>query len=764
MPNKVLRHMPLVALMIGIVIQFYGLFAGQVIFWGVPLLQFYPWRSLAFELAASGELPLWNPWVGSGAPLLANLQTAVFYPPNWLYLIIPTEYAMGIGGLLHLVWAGLGMVVYLRQLEIGWEGQGVGSLSFVLGGYVVGRFSFLTLVSAVAWLPWLLWSLEGLLKTIHLRQAIGKDFVVFSGVVAMQLLAGHAQTSFYSLVMAGMYTLFRLSQMHNGGDLRDATTKLLVPLAGVMSGIMIAMIQLAPTLELMLNSQRVGGLTIDEALAYSFWPWRFLTLFSPNVFGSPATGDYWGYGAYWEDAVFCGLLTTIMGGQSAIRWIRERAEPKPVLAVKLVPFFWLMVIIGLFLALGKNNPVFVWMFDHIPGFDVFRAPTRWSLLAVFGIVVLGAIGIDGWRTSESGLFWTRLATAAGLSFFIAAGAAPFLVGTLIDDTLLRATVRLGLSIMFLGTLALLLPQAERNPRFRPWWGMIALALLGLDLVSAHWGLNPTTSANLYRYPSQSATVLADYLQKGRVVYLPSDEYDVKFDIFFDLKDLHPDGENHWINVREAMLPNTAQIAGVRSASNDDPLQIGSFQAHLAAVEDLPSSKQVEALQQMGVSLLMSPDQRSDLRIVNRIGQVNVYEVPLTWPYAQLAACEYQSNGSLACAPDKDGTVIITRRAANTIEVNVYSEDESFLLLLETAYPGWIAHVDGTRSPMWIANSMFQVYEIAAGDHEVVIRYRPLSLSIGAGGSAIGMLILALVTWPRTRGSQIPHINRANPGA
>jgi hypothetical protein len=70
-------------------------FAGRVLFWGVPLLQFYPWQQFAAEMWRSGNVPLWNPFVGNGAPLAANLQSAVFYPLNILYLLLPVERAMG---------------------------------------------------------------------------------------------------------------------------------------------------------------------------------------------------------------------------------------------------------------------------------------------------------------------------------------------------------------------------------------------------------------------------------------------------------------------------------------------------------------------------------------------------------------------------------------------------------------------------------------------------------------------------------------------
>ena len=82
------------------------LFNGEVLFWGTPLLQFWPWHKLVKEALLQGEWPLWNPLLGNGAPLLANLQSAVFYPPNLIYLLMPVEQALTLSVILHLILAG----------------------------------------------------------------------------------------------------------------------------------------------------------------------------------------------------------------------------------------------------------------------------------------------------------------------------------------------------------------------------------------------------------------------------------------------------------------------------------------------------------------------------------------------------------------------------------------------------------------------------------------------------------------------------------
>lgn len=70
------RWLPLVLLLLTIGALFYRLLLGDVLFWGLPSLQFYPWRHFAMGEFAAGRFPLWNPYNGAGAPLLANYQSS----------------------------------------------------------------------------------------------------------------------------------------------------------------------------------------------------------------------------------------------------------------------------------------------------------------------------------------------------------------------------------------------------------------------------------------------------------------------------------------------------------------------------------------------------------------------------------------------------------------------------------------------------------------------------------------------------------------
>jgi len=81
-PKLVKLIPPIVITLVPLLLFWRLVFAGEVLYWGVPLYQFYPWHTLVVEAIRSGHLPLWTDLLGNGTPLLANHQSATFYPPN----------------------------------------------------------------------------------------------------------------------------------------------------------------------------------------------------------------------------------------------------------------------------------------------------------------------------------------------------------------------------------------------------------------------------------------------------------------------------------------------------------------------------------------------------------------------------------------------------------------------------------------------------------------------------------------------------------
>src|SRR6185436_16693139 len=64
-------------------------------------LTFLANRAYGFGEIAKGHLPAWNPYQLCGFPFIASLQSAIFYPPNLLFCVLPVQHAFIASALLH---------------------------------------------------------------------------------------------------------------------------------------------------------------------------------------------------------------------------------------------------------------------------------------------------------------------------------------------------------------------------------------------------------------------------------------------------------------------------------------------------------------------------------------------------------------------------------------------------------------------------------------------------------------------------------------
>jgi hypothetical protein len=102
------------------------------------------------------------------------------------------------------------------------------------------------------------------------------------------------------------------------------------------------------------------------------------------------------------------------------------------------------------------------------------------------------------------------------------------------------------------------------------------------------------------------------------------------------------------------------------------------------------------------------------------------------------AAALRSTGS-----DGTGTAEFVADEPEHVVVRVRASAPGFLFLADEYFPGWTATVNGEPHAIVRANHTFRVVEVPAGESEVVFRYRPLSLGIGA---AISVAAILLFVW------------------
>src|SRR5690606_16999084 len=139
---------------------------------------------------------------------------------------------------------------------------------------------------------------------------------------------------------------------------------------GLALGAGVAAVQLLPTAELLRTSQRSGGVDFDFAMNFSYAPARALNFLAPNVFGNPGDGSYITEGAFFEDAVYIGLLPLVAALAAVIGWVirRFRSNLETPSYFATVPFWTVIVVMAFVFALGENTGIYPFLFNNIPTF------------------------------------------------------------------------------------------------------------------------------------------------------------------------------------------------------------------------------------------------------------------------------------------------------------------------------------------------------------------------------------------------------------
>ena len=405
---------------------------------GVDALTYFTpyWAYRMAELRA-GLVPLWNPYLFLGVPFLANPQAAVLYPLHWPLSWLSAEQALVWSALLH-AWLAAGFTYTFgrRTLHLSRLAAWLAALIFGLGGFTLARVENINQLNALAWLPALLWLYDETARAAGRRSRVrwGSALAV---AIALQLLAGHTQTTFVNMVGLGLWAGWSVlaalwarrrrsggaearegcgdgeTRGHGDGETRrhgDGETRrhgntetgrwgdgadvrlrdYLLPLLAIIPGLLLAAAQLLPTLELNGLGLRTGGLPYRQAVSFSLRPRLLAQSFLPpfggglaGAFGSEGYAEFVGY------VGIAALMLAFIGLSLLWRRTADGARPQRNIQRSTV-----LAASGFLLALGAYNPLYYLLWRVVPGFDLFRAPARWLALYALGMAALAGFGLD----------------------------------------------------------------------------------------------------------------------------------------------------------------------------------------------------------------------------------------------------------------------------------------------------------------------------------------------------------------------------------
>jgi len=348
------------------------------------LIYFLPVREQVGQALREGRWPLDDPLEATGMPLMADPQTAVMYPPTWMFAFLPAKLAYSLSVFVAFSLAGAGMYLYLRRVRLDRTPAAFGAVALAFGGFMVGHRVHLAVVNTAAFLPWGLWCIE------LLRRRPRASFAAAVPVMFLALTAGHWPTLIHMGLVLTVYFLFRARPFWR--------SIAVVAAAGVLAAALAAP-QIAVTSELLTQAtrSRIGYSTAGEN---SFHPAAAVLALFPLLMGNRTPNfypqSYWGPWHLCEMLGYVGLVTLVLAGAGAWRLFRRPRGGQPVEAeacreLRGVVRAWVWIGVGALLwMLGYYLPTYR-LVHAIPVLGMVRCPARMVLAADAALATLAAV-------------------------------------------------------------------------------------------------------------------------------------------------------------------------------------------------------------------------------------------------------------------------------------------------------------------------------------------------------------------------------------
>jgi hypothetical protein len=576
-----------------------GFLADRVFHYGDWTVYFIPLRDHLVTAWRSGDLfPFW--WSGTlgGFPVAANPQYGLFYPPHWILSLLPLGFGLTLLTWAHMVWGGLGMSTLLR-------GRGARRATAILGGVIyigagpmVSVGSAVNLALALAWLPWILhWFPLGVEATgVRARRAAAV-------ALAAMFLTGGVEALIWTVLLLPFWTYGSSRVFLGPGPGLGLAPPLGRRVGPVLTGLtviggmalMLAAVQLLPTLELIGNSTRLAGANPVEAARFLATPGRVTGLLLPWVTWDPVSMSSWlgltgDVRAHYLPGLFMGAtaLTLMLPG-----WRRAPRGERAVAAT--------LGVLALLFGFGSDLPLIGSVARLVPGSSHYRFDEKYLLLFVLSAAYFAAWGFEAQlnRRRLTGRQTGMLERGPGSGLLIGVGLAGLAAAALLllagaersafllrwsgqqawpsqSDAMASFHIRQvsGLLVTSLVAIAcgllLTVRAARRIPAATA--AVLIIGLVGLELGLAGARFYRTTSLSRLRQPAAPASVLLGELDGARAArWVLFDDESTSIEHVLD-----PDSQLELY--RTWLVPNLGPLQGIPTFDGSSALRLRS-QAH-----------------------------------------------------------------------------------------------------------------------------------------------------------------------------------------
>lgn len=712
------------------------------------LRQIYPWKTFVINSFKNSSLPLWNPYNFSGAPLLANIQSAVFYPFNILYFFVGQKLGWLMLVILEPLLASIFMYAFCRQIKLSIFGAFVSSIAFSYSLFMSVFLEYNTFFHVILWLPLILYVFEKLIIRVNVFYLL-----LFVAGIVFSLLGGHLQLSVLVFGFVVVYIFFRLLNSKNIKKIRYSILFICL----LTLGLGISGIQLLPTFELIQFSSRVPQSYEFLRSSLLIQPYQLILFLIPDLFGNPATRNYLIQDTYPGNAVYIGLVSFVFALFS-LRLIRRNY---------FVCFFFIISIILLLFLVRSPFSDFFYRFN-IPLFST-SSPTNAIFLLSFSMSILAGFGIGSWQKTNKKLFPLIILTITGI--FIVIWLFVLINGGKISmRNLLYSTIIFSIfgAIFLIGTFV----QNRKN--------VSAILLIGITLFDLFYffqKFNPFVPSQLIFPSTHITTWLRNNAGVNRVWGYAAAAIEANFATEYSFfspdgyDPLYPKSYGEFIQASRDGKINTTFTNFSRS---DAVIAPGFGETDLAMNES-----RLKVLDLLGVKYILDRKENAssqktfpldrfllvfkndgwrvfeNKKALPRAFLVSKYEIAKTSQEFEkiFFAKNFDPSKTIILEEDLNlpagkaghqSSIHTVSYTPNKVTFKTNADGARLLFLSDTYFLGWKAYVDTHETKVYKANYSFRAILVPSGSHKITYVYEPESFSLGIKITIISIALLIIV--------------------
>jgi len=704
----------------------------------------YPMRTLGIDILKSKQVPLWNPYLFGGAPLLANFQSAPFSPTNILYFIFNENTAWGWQVIFQHVLAGFFTYLFLRSLKLGKAGSIFGSVAYTFSGFCLIWSQWNAHTLAASFIPLILYFENKWLTDKKYWAGVGLSFSI-----CLQVFSGYPQIAIYTFLAMGALWLVKIYKE------KDFIYRTLGLFVFSILGFGLSAPQILPASELVGLSQR----NVEPIpLQWVFLRFREIILFlAPDYFGNHATANYWGYKNYLVTIVYVGIVPltlTILG------FLRTQN--------KIRTFFIILILGALILAFPNPLSLLLWN-KNIFGLQagVFY---KSLILFTFSITCLSGFAVDYLMNNKKLSIKNYLMTLSFPWLIFLCYAVFTLYLYFSTKGILELSILRGIPKYFVALKNLIFPGfvllmstiilwvTGRYGKFKRLGLLAIFILLIFELFRFGWKFTPFVPSHIV-YPT---TPVWDFLLKEKERGVPfrvsgGEVTSVNLNVPYGIEFLGGyDAVYPLVSAKFAAVVNSNDA----NASPQDRFGIISRPtSHLTNLMNMKylfiktgglydqkrfkpvfSDQNVTILENKNVlpRAFMVCDWETETREQTILTALLKQDFPLDKKIYIEETVPFEVDKG-ACL----GQVVNIGYKENQSIYEVESEKDGLLFVSDTFYPGWKVYVDGEEKRIYRADTAFRAVPITRGRHIVKFVYQPDSFSRGLklAGISLGFLIL-----------------------